>query len=240
LQGQIQFINPEKEVVRVKSLALVDKKKKRIKNNGNDFIRLSFRLNPGENKFKTINHQMPSATPPGTYENYIAVGNKMHKVKMIVQPTIAIETYPNHFTFQDSSPGTKHTAIITLTNSGNIPFQIPQLKHASILDMDLLCRAFGFAFRKNENDDLTSTINEVVKNIKLNMVDWISISVDEFNQIIQPNESVLLHVHFILPKNANPKRDYSGNFRFWDKDIAIVIKSHIENKKNIRHGKLKK
>ncbi len=237
LRGYVQFVNKEKEVLRIKSLALVDKNKKRFSNKGADFIRVAIRLNPGEERLTAIDHELPSTTPPGTYENYMMLGKQMHKVKMIVQPTLDIEIYPNKFTFLDSSPGKKHTAVLTLTNTGNIPFQVPVLKHGALLDMDLLCRAFGIGFREKGVDGLMSTLDEVSKNIKTHLIDWISISVDEFGQIVQPGDCLVLHVNFIIPKNADPKNDYDGSFRLWNKEISIVIKSHTEQNKTRGHGK---
>lgn len=240
LQGNIQFENRQNDPLRVKTLALVDKNKKRIQDGGRDFLQFSFRLRPGEQKLETVYHQLPSTTPPGTYESNIMVGEEMHKVKMIVQPSIDIDVYPNQFTFQDTSPGTTHVAIITLTNKGNMPFEVPELKHAAALDMDLLCRAFGQGFREKGKDDLMSTLDEVTRNLKANLTDWASISVDEHSQIVQPGESLLLHINFTLPKNAESRRDYDGNFRFWDKEISVVIKSHRENNKNTSYDKQSK
>ena len=237
LQGNIQFVNRENDPLRVKTLALVDnnKNKKQVVLGNKDFLNFSFRLRPGEQKMERVIHRLPSATPPGTYESHIMLGNEMHKVKMIVQPTIAIGVFPNTFTFQDTTPGKTHIAVITLSNNGNMPFQVPELKHAAVLDMDLLCRAFGKGFREKGKDDLMSTLNEVTRNLKNNLTDWVSISVDEHGQIVQPGESLLLHVNFTLPKNADSRRDYDGNFRFWDKEISVVIKSHRETNKNISY-----
>lgn len=240
LQGNIQFVNREKDPLRIKTLALVDKNSIQLQDGGRDFLQFSFRLRPGEQKLEAVSHQLPSTTPPGTYENYIMLGDEMHKVKMIVQPTIDIELYPDEFTFQDTSPGTTHVATITLTNKGNMPFQVPELKHAAVLDMDLLCRAFGKGFREKGKDDLMSTLDEVTKNLKNNLTDWVSISVDECGEILEPGDSLLLHVNFTLPRNAESRRDYNGNFRFWDKEISVVIKSHTDNNKNSSYGQKSK
>ncbi|MCG2420349.1 hypothetical protein K8089_15090 [Aequorivita sp. F47161] len=230
LQGNIQFENIESDPLRIKTLALVAKNKKQQKGT-QDFLRFSFRLRPGEQKQETVNHELPPTTPPGTYESHIMLGEQMHKVKMIVQPTINIEVFPTQFTFQNTAPGTTHVAVLTLINKGNMPFQVPELKHAAMLDMDLLCRAFGKGFREKGKDDLMSTLDEVTRNLKENLTDWVSISVEEHNQIVQPGDSLLLHINFTIPKNAEANRDYDGNFRFWDKDISVVIKSHRETTK---------
>lgn len=237
LRGSIQVVNNHNNLLRVKTLGMVDKNKKSITDGSKDFLKLHFRLYPGEQKLQTIFHQLPAVTPPGIYENYIMVGDQMHKVKMIVQPTVEIAVFPDEFTFQGTAPGTTHVASMTVTNKGNMPFQVPELKHAAVLDMDILCRAFGRGFREADNENLMSTLDEVARNLKDNLADWVSISVDEAGEMVAPGDSLLLHVNFTLPENAVSKRDYDGNFRFWDKEISVLIKSHNEPKKNSSYEK---
>jgi hypothetical protein len=239
LQGHILFENKQDDMLRVKTLALVDKNKKRVADQGRSSIRMACRIRPGEQKLQTISHQLPVTTPPGTYESFLMVGKKLRKVKMVVQPSIDITINPTDFTLQDSAPGKKHTVVLTLTNMGNLPFQIPDLKHAGSLDMDMFCRAFGFGFRKNGGDGFMQSMDEVTQNIKDNLADWADVSLDEYGKIVKPGESTMLTLHLVLPRNSDPKRDYAIDLRFWDQEISFVIKSHIEKNKKASHGKKK-
>lgn len=63
-------------------------------------------------------------------------------------------------------------------------FQIPEIKHIAALDMDLLCRAFGFAFRERKAEDFMQTLNVITGNIKQNLTDWASIKVKEAGSIL--------------------------------------------------------
>lgn len=225
LQGSIHFANRQDEMLRVKNLALAGTDDKQA---GQESMRSSFRLQPGESALKPVKHQMPATTPPGVYEKYIKTGESSHVVKLIVQPTINISVHPQHFTFQGSEAGTQHTATIALRNLGNMPFRIPEPKHASMLDMDLLCRAFGMGFREAPDTGVTDTLDKVAQNIKSNMIDWAAMKIREAGEIVEPGESAILHVDMQIPKNADPRRDYSGNFRFWDKEISIAVKSHVQ------------
>ncbi len=239
LQGHILFENNQEHLLRVKTLALVDKNKKRITNLGKSSLRLSCRIHPGEQKLQTVSHRLPPTTPPGTYENFLMVGEELHKIKMVVQPTIDIDLYPTHFTLQDSAPGKEHEVVLTLTNVGNLPFQIPDLKHAGSLDMDIYCRAFGFGFREDSSEGFMQTMDEVTQNIKENLADWADVSIDEYGKIVEPGESSILTLHLKNPRNSDPKRDYAIDLRFWDKEISLVIKSHIEKPKKARNEKKK-
>lgn len=239
LQGHIRFENNEDDRLRIKTLALVDKNKKRISDKGRSSLKLSLRIHPGEQKMKSIRHTLPANTPPGTYESYLMLGDSLKKIKMVVQPTIEIDLHPTDFTLQDTSPGKKHEVILTLTNTGNLPFQIPDLKHASSMDMDLFCRAFGFGFRKNEAEGFMESMDVVAENIKENLAEWADVSIDEYGKIVEPEECVTLTLHLQNPRNADPKRDYAIDLRFWDKELSFFIKSHIEKNNQERHEKQK-
>ncbi len=239
LQGNIHFDNTQEESLRVKGLALVDKNKKRVGFKGRDSIQLYCKLQPGEKKLQNIYHNLPADTPPGTYESFLMVGDEMRKVKMIVQPNIEIEIQPSFFTFNDTTPCTTHIAVLTLTNTGNLPFQIPDLKHAATLDMDMICRAFGVGFREKKAVGLMETLDEVTQNLKKHLTEWADISIRESGQVVIPGNNLLMHLHITLPDGADARMDYSGSIRFWDHDIGFIIKSHKESKTEKRNGKEK-
>ncbi|MEP6846100.1 MAG: hypothetical protein ABI861_08850, partial [Panacibacter sp.] len=137
-----------------------------------------------------------------------------------------INIYPSAFTFQETGPGKTHTAQFTLTNTGNLPFQVPDVKHVAALDMDLLCRAFGFGFRSKAAEGYMPVLDEIVKNINSNIADWASAKVEEYGEVVLPGASLIIHMHITLPQNTDARKDYAGSVRFWDKEITYVVKSH--------------
>ncbi len=225
LQGNIRVSNPQDELLRVRGLALITTG---ATGESCEAVRSSFRLKPGEAALKTFSHQMATTTTPGTYDRQIETGSVNHSVQLIVQPAVSISLHPLHLTFQGTSPGTPHAATLTLSNLGNLPFRIPSLKHTSMLDMDLLCRAFGTGFRGQANTGVTETLDEVTRNIKTNMTEWASMSVQEAGEVLQPGEHLVLHVQLTVPDDADSQRDYNANFRLWDREISVAIKSHTE------------
>jgi hypothetical protein len=236
LQGHISIQNNQDEKLRIRSLPLIGGKNSFIEGK-NNAIKLWSRLNPGETKLHTLQHEVHHSTAPGTYENFINIGGKKRKVKMIVQAFTEIELSPNNFYFENTSPGVKHDAVSTLANLGNVPFQIPDVKHIATLDIDMLCRAFGVGFRVKNKKTLLETFDEVTQNLKENLTDWATISIAESGQIVEPGKSILLHITFTMPKNADPKNDYNGMVRFWDKDISFNVKSISVKSKTKSYGK---
>jgi hypothetical protein len=226
LRGHIYLNNPQNEMLSVKELLLVHNEQQRSLWGDTSALRISTRLKPGEIKMEPVMHQLPSYTPPGIYESKMMIGGTEQMVKMIVQPNISINITPNYFTFQGTQPGTTHTTIITLTNTGNMPFKVPDVKHIAALDMDLICRALGVAIRDKGAEGYTPVLNEISYNINQNIPDWAGCHIEENGAELAPGATMLLHLHIRLPKNTDAAKDYAGNLRFWDKDIAYVVKSH--------------
>ncbi|MBC7875337.1 MAG: hypothetical protein H7Y01_15155 [Ferruginibacter sp.] len=229
LRGHIFISNKNNDTLKVKSLPIMHGSKTGTMGTEN-VLRLSCRLNPGEEKMVNLLHQVHPSTPPGTYESTIMVGGENRKVKMVVQQLIKIDIQPSSFTFLGSEPGKTHTSEITLTNLGNIPFQVPDVKHVATLDMDMLCRAFGVAMRKS-GSGYEEILNDISKNIQSNLPDWAQASIAENGAVLQPGEKLLIHISITIPKNCDPQNDYNGSMRFWDKVISYVIKSNNSKKK---------
>ncbi|MFT5822248.1 MAG: hypothetical protein ACI8ZM_003504 [Crocinitomix sp.] len=230
LEGRINIANQHSEALRVKSIGLTDKRTKGVIN---DTLRLSVRLKPGEQVSKRIYHQLPIDTLPGTYQKYITIGKTTYSVKFIVQPIVHVTLSHTHFTFQGTAPNTEHKIQTMLENFGNLPFCIPTLKNATMLDMDLMCRAFNYGLRAKKEEGIQKTLDVVAENLKENMIDWVSIAVKEAGKTVESGASQLLNITFKIPKNADAKRDYNGNFRLWDQIISISIKSHIDKREEV-------
>lgn len=228
LRGHILISNKNEDNIRIRTLPLIHQTKNSKLKGGTSQLRLSCSLRPGEERMEPVSHQVNPQTPPGTYESSLMVGGQKRMVKMVIQPNIEINIYPSHFTFQETVPGKIHTVEFTLTNLGNMPFQVPDVKHVAPLDMDFICRAVGFGLREKGSEGFTQVMDEITKNVHNNLADWASASVEEYGKIVAPGQTLSIHMKIILPKNCDPRKDYGGNIRFWNKEITYLIKSHNE------------
>jgi len=228
LRGHISLRNASEDALSIKALKLVHNEKAL---GGNASLRIGSRLNPGEQKLESISHELPAQTPPGTYESSLYIGGAERKIKMIVQPQMQVSVHPNNFSFVGAEAGKTHSAQITITNTGNLPFTIPDVKHVAALDMDLICRAFGFALRSKGGEGYIPTMDELAKNINRYLPDWASAHVEEAGQTLQPGETKIIHLNITLPKNTDAGKDYTGNMRFWNKSISYEIKSQSDQTK---------
>ncbi|MBN9313661.1 MAG: hypothetical protein BGO40_01885 [Chryseobacterium sp. 39-10] len=226
ISGYMQVRNGLNETVKLRSISLTDNAATTTKTD----LNISWKLQPGERRMQQLHFSLPPQTAPGEYVRYLEMGGKKQKVTMVVQPNVEVDIFPTSFTLQDTMPGTQHSVVFTLTNVGNLPFQIPEIKHIAALDMDYLCRAFGFAFRDKKAVSFTETLNAITNDIKKNLTEWASTKVREAGKIVNPGNSMLVHLDFAIPKNADASNDYSGNIRFWNIDLSFVIKAHTEIK----------
>jgi len=182
-------------------------------------------LNPGEERIHSAWHQMHPQTAPGTYEGIIHVGGQQKKLKMVVHENVEIDIQPLTIYFQGVVPGKSYSKELLFTNKGNVPVTVPDIKHNTILDFDYICRAFSIAIRSKGNEGFVATMDEVTRNIHKEMADWAVVKLDESGQIVEPGKAVALHFTLTLPKNVDPKRDYFGDVRLWDKVLCYMIKS---------------
>lgn len=221
LRGHIHLRNTSEDALSVKTLKLVHQEKSLGENSS---LRIGSRLKPGEQKMESLWHELPPQTPPGTYESVMHVGGSERKIRMIVQPNLQVSVYPDTFSFMGTEPGKTHTAEITVANTGNVPFTIPDVRHVAALDMDLICRAFGFALRSKGKEGYIATMDELAKNINRYLPDWAGAHVEEAGQTLEPGATRTIHLHITMP-NTDAQKDYTGNMRFWNKAISYEIKS---------------
>jgi len=231
LTGQIFLRNNDSETLFIKELALsVSNNKKGLAINEPATIQFITSLFPGEERRHSIRHKLPADTPPGIYENTIEVAGKKKKIKMIVQQNMDIALSPQELFFHEVAPGKGHSAILSLTNNGNVPFTIPEIKHTTTLDADYLCRATSLAMREKGGEGFMIMMDALTKNVYKDMADWANISINESGKTLAPGESAQIELTITLPQNVDSKKDYFGNIRFWNETISYYIKSHDVSK----------
>lgn len=224
LRGHMLIHNTLSEPLNVRSLPLMLKTKDRSRPVASS-LQLSCRLKPGESQLAEVWHQLNFDTPPGTYSHELIIGGKKRVVNIIVQQHIAIDLYPHEFFFTGSAPGTRHNAVFTVVNTGNVAFEIPDVKHIAALDMDFFCRAFGMGMRKSGSEGVEKMLDEVTRNMQHHLADWAAASIEEKGKILQPGERSVVNLQISMPAQSDGSKDYSGNIRFWDKDIHYVVKA---------------
>jgi hypothetical protein len=227
LSGQIFMRNNDSESLFIRELTLLGaKNNKGIASSMPAVIPFITSLSPGEEKKHIIKYKLPGDTAPGIYENTIELAGRKRKVKLIVQQNMDIYLSPQELYFNEVAPGKSYSAQLSLTNKGNVPFTIPNVKHVTTLDTDYLCRATSMAMREKGGEGFMAMMDALTKNVNNDMAGWATVSIKENGKILGPGESTLLQFTITLPGNVDAKKDYFGNIRFWNKVISYNIKSH--------------
>ncbi|NJX13980.1 hypothetical protein [Tamlana crocina] len=230
LSGTVQLRNTDKTNTRVRYIGLKPTTSKSLNKLSDISLYMNTKLRAGETKLQSLTVSLPLETPPGTYHQFIEIKGKKKQVQLVVQPSINVAVQPNEFTLQGTAPGTKHSVSFTVLNRGNLDFQIPNPKHVAALDMDMLCRAFGFGVRDRKANGFNATMDQITQHIKEQLPNWASAKIAEAGQIIKPGKQMLVTFSFVMPKEAQADNDYDLNVRFWDQELSFVIKSHQEPK----------
>lgn len=226
LSGYVFLSNSENETLFIRDLPVLKAAGVKAAAPMPQAIRFITSLLPGEQKKHRLRHQLPNTTPPGVYESVVNVGGKEKKLKLIVQQNIEIELNPTDLFFQGVKAGQKYNTLLSCSNIGNVAFAIPDIKHVTMLDADYLCRAASIAMRDKGAEGFSAMMDELTKNVYKDMAGWAIVDIEESGKVLQPGESIQLHFNITLPDNVDPKRDYQGNVRFWNKTISYSIKSH--------------
>lgn len=180
-------------------------------------------LSPGEHRRQRLNVTMPVSTVPGTYRQKVTIGGEEKTLTMIVQESLEIELTPSNIIMVGIKPGLTHTKEIILSNKGNVPFAVPAVRHNMTLDMDLICRNLSMALKETPDGDSKATLDAFMKGLKKDLTDWVEVRIAESGKIVQPGESLLLHISFVLPKDINPSREYEGDLRILDQLLSYMI-----------------
>jgi hypothetical protein len=221
LTGHFTIENKSQEVMFIKELPINMKAKKMSAALSNlQQFQINTALQPGEvrNHFAWLS--VHPQTPPGIHETYVMMGGKECKVKMLIQENVELELVPRNIVFRGVVAGKKYTGELTLMNKGNVPVNIPDLKHSTMLDMDFICRSLSKAIREKGSEGYIATMDALTKDINKDMAGWVSISIDEAGQQLKEGQSMQIHISITLPKTGiDPKRNYFGDVRLIDNII---------------------
>ena len=165
---------------------------------------------------------MDPNTPPGTYELNLLIGNESKKVTLIVHENLDVQLSPQDIVLEGIEPGLQHTKEILFSNKGNIALTVPTIKHNTLTDMDLICRNLSLAVRTNGDEGIEKTLDAFTKGLKKDITDWVDISIKEAGQVVEPGQTILLHLSITLPRDINKNYHYTGEIRMFDQLIRYV------------------
>lgn len=220
LRGAINLHNDLDEAVMIRELPLRSRERDA---RFQPQLALNIMLAPGENRQRRLSIALPADTPPGRYTHELDVGGGTRTVTFLVQETLSVRFNPRKLTLIGLKAGTVHEREILLTNHGNIPVTVPDVRHNLSLDMDLICRNLSRALKADQDSGIQETLDVFVQGIKADLADWIEVDIAEAGQTLRPGQTLPLHLKLTLPKDVDPRRVYEGDIRLFDQLISYII-----------------
>lgn len=181
------------------------------------------RLEPGARGLAAVSAALPSTVAPGEYLEHLEVRGKEVPVRLLVQPLVRVEVTPCRLDFVGIEPGLVHRALLVVSNQGNIPVEVPSLRHGMVLEADALCRNLTLALREKGAEGATATLDAFARGLREEMAGWVAFTVEEARQVIAPGESVTVHLSLELPKDVQANRVYEGAFRLLGRLVRYTI-----------------
>lgn len=223
LQGYFTIENTKQEPVFVREIPLKKSSSRTAQAITSSAMAVNTMLMANEVRRQPLFISMPPTTPPGTYRASVEMNGEKREVAVMVQENLELELVPSEIVFFSAKPGETCQKEVLLVNKGNIPVIVPAIKHNTTVDMDLICRNLALALRKDKESGFKETFDVFIKSLKSDVASWASLAIREAGKLVQPGETVVLHISFTLPKDIQPTWLYEGDIRIIDQMLSYKI-----------------
>lgn len=223
LLGYVTIQNDHEEPLFVKEIPLQKSSSRSAVAIPQNALTFNSVLMGGEIRQHPLCLSMNPSTPPGTYRSAVEMDGVKKEVTVVIQENLEIELVPNQIVFFGAKPGEAVQKEILLVNKGNIPVIVPNIKHNTTVDMDLICRNLSLALRQDKECGMEETLDVLIRGMKNDVASWAEIAVKEAGQLVQPGTTLVLHISFTLPKDIQPTWLYEGDIRIVDQLLSYKI-----------------
>ena len=167
-------------------------------------------IDPPAGKDTWLSLSLPTTTLPGAYRGTIQVGDQTHIATFEVEPRLYMRLIPGSLLLR-GQPGARVTAQLTLTNLGNVGFEVKRVHAFGVSELDGLERAFGQTFRaklspgERRIDRFADALAEAHGGL-------VRVQIEKGAGNVAPGDSRELTAVFKLPDRMRSGRDYAGTW----------------------------
>lgn len=217
LQGQFQVLNggDRKAVIRqplVKGLSLASgTRRKRAAAPAADALPLRrIVVRAGQSRAVPLSLELPSTTPPGTYEAALDVDGDQRPVLLHVTEHVSFTMHPDHLVVPNR-PGEKIKKQIVVTNDGNVPLTFRTIGTVVLDDELAHCRSLRGALADvgetmEKLDDFLAALGRRYKQA----YDTLALRVQNERVTLDPGETRAVDLTITLPDKIDARARYTG------------------------------
>lgn len=168
-----------------------------------------------------IRLKLPDETPPGTYSGEARVGDSSLQIALNVVPVLRVRVRPG-LTPVSAEPGGRAEFTITVSNTGNVPVDVPK---QAVLDLDDdrgQDRALGRALRADLGEG-ERRVDRFFEELRDSHGGEGRVTVLKGAGSLGPGESRELRCQLEVPMTTEPDRSYSGGWGFGNSGHALVV-----------------
>lgn len=206
-----------------------------------DTMTTSIRLRPGEQKSVNAWVTLDPATPAGTYEGTITIGDQRVPVVFHVTERVGLRLEPTSMTLVVREEHRFERQLV-LDNRGNVPLHLEAMTRAPLLDTSAfagLTTSVG-APGLPTSQDPAEALKTLVSAASVSTVGEVVLEHEEL--VLAPGRSHVLPITLTVPKTLEPHRQLRAVFEIYDTDLTINVRaeSPATSKKATSNSKKKR
>ena len=153
---------------------------------------------------------VPRATPPGTYEGRVRVGDQERAIVVDVDPSVYVRLYPVRLVLT-AEPGASVDLTLTIVNEGNVAAEIRGAYVIGLYDVGGVERAVGKTFVA-ELSEGERRVDRFVDELAGGHGGLVRVRIGAGSGDLAPGEVRELGVQLAIPDRLEPGRTYWGTW----------------------------
>ena len=223
-QGNVTLRNPGNEKVRIRCLDVKAPSLRDASGQALKQVQILARLKPGQEQQCTVDFEVDSTLPAGTYEGELVCSSAMLKqpFELHVLERLDITIYPDRLVIQ-GAPSEQMDKELIITNQGNVPVKFNRQLTIMLSEVGEVSRVVGSTLHQEAVAGAVRTLDTFVARLQEAIVRPMTLTFSEDNPEVSPGETKKFPVHIHLPSNLKGKRSYRGRINLFNRTLSALI-----------------
>ena len=219
LTGIVRVSNPGTEKLKIKNAVV------RLKEGGQAPVPLTIdaRLAPGETAHAPASLSLDPRTPPGELHGEVVFADESRAVVIKVLERRSLAIIPDRFELH-GAPGESVRVPVSITNLGNVPFQLPRVALIALGQANAFEQLFHVAVARRGGEGHQPALDAFAQLLSASEVEAPKAMLGKgAGQALAPGESLESEIAFELSSNLARHRVYLGSFLIGREQCTVEI-----------------